>query len=48
MSAGLMHTGSELLKTWIPDGGFEIGKRKLKTAGCGSAAIQMLGREVGR
>jgi hypothetical protein len=27
-----MHTGSELLETWIPDGGFEIAKRKLKTA----------------
>ena len=27
-----MHTGSELLETWIPDGGFMIERRKLKTA----------------
>jgi len=37
-----MHTGSELLETWIPDGGFEIAKRKLKTGDGGSAAIECL------
>lgn len=25
-----MHTGSDLLETWIPDRGFEIERRKLK------------------
>jgi len=37
-----MHTGSELLETWIPDGGFEIAKRKLKTGDGGSAAVECL------
>jgi hypothetical protein len=37
-----MHTGSELLETWIPDGGFEIVKRKLKTADGGSAVADCL------
>jgi len=27
-----MHTGSELLETWIPDGGFMIERRKLNPA----------------
>jgi hypothetical protein len=33
-----MHTGSELLETWIPDGGFRIERRKVKTAD-GSATV---------
>ncbi len=37
-----MHTGSKLLETWIPDGGFEIAKRKLKTGDGGSAAVECL------
>jgi len=37
-----MHTGSELLETWIPDGGFEIAKRKLKTSDGGSALADCL------
>ncbi len=37
-----MHTGSELLETWIPDGGFEITKRKLKTDDGGSAVADCL------
>jgi hypothetical protein len=37
-----MHTGSELLETWIPDGRFDIGKRKLKTADGGSAVADCL------
>jgi hypothetical protein len=37
-----MHTGSELLETWIPDCGFEIERRKLKTADGGSAAVECL------
>ena len=37
-----MHTGSELLETWIPDGGFEIVKRKLKTGDGGSAVADCL------
>jgi len=37
-----MHTGSELLETWIPDGGFEIAKRRLKTGGGGSALADCL------
>ncbi|MGA2883516.1 MAG: hypothetical protein ABSG13_31650 [Bryobacteraceae bacterium] len=32
-----MHTGSDLLETWIPDGGFMIERRKLKTPDGGSA-----------
>jgi hypothetical protein len=37
-----MHTGSDLLETWIPDGGFEITKRKLKTGDGGSAVADCL------
>lgn len=37
-----MHTGSDLLETWIPDGGFEIAKRKLKTSDGGSALADCL------
>ena len=37
-----MHTGSELLETWIPDGGFMIERRKLKTADGGSAVADCL------
>jgi hypothetical protein len=37
-----MHTGSELLETWIPDGGFEIAKRRLKTGDGASAAVECL------
>jgi hypothetical protein len=37
-----MHTGSELLETWIPDGGFEIAKRRLKTGDGGSALADCL------
>jgi hypothetical protein len=37
-----MHTGSELLETWIPDGGFMIERRKLKTAEGGSALADCL------
>jgi hypothetical protein len=37
-----MHTGSELLETWIPDGGFEIAKRRLKTGDGGSAVADCL------
>ena len=39
-----MHTGSELLETWIPDGGFMIERRKLKTADGGSAVTDCLVR----
>jgi len=38
----LMHTGSELLETWIPNGGFEIAKRRLKTGDGGSAVADCL------
>ena len=37
-----MHTGSDLLETWIPDGGFLIERRKLKTADSGSAVADCL------
>jgi hypothetical protein len=37
-----MHTGSELLETWIPDGGFMIERRKLKAADGGSALADCL------
>ena len=37
-----MHTGSELLETWIPYGGFEIAKRRLKTGDGGSAPAECL------
>lgn len=37
-----MHSGSELLETWIPDGGFVIERRKLKTADGGSAVADCL------
>jgi hypothetical protein len=37
-----MHTGSELLETWIPDGGFMTAKRKLKTGDGVSAAVECL------
>jgi hypothetical protein len=37
-----MHSGSELLETWIPDGGFEIAKRTLKTGDGGSAVADCL------
>jgi hypothetical protein len=37
-----MHTGSELLETWIPDGGVEIAKRRLKTGDGGSALADCL------
>ncbi len=37
-----MHSGSELLQTWIPDGGFKIERRKLKTADGGSAIAECL------
>jgi hypothetical protein len=37
-----MHTGSELLETWIPDGGFEIAKRRLKTGDGASAVVECL------
>jgi hypothetical protein len=37
-----MHAGSELLETWIPDGGFEIVKRKLKTTDGGSVIADCL------
>jgi hypothetical protein len=37
-----MYTGSDLLETWIPDGGFEIAKRRLKTGDGGSAVADCL------
>ena len=37
-----MHTGSDLLETWIPDGGFMIERRKLKTVDGGSALADCL------
>lgn len=37
-----MHTGSEMLETWIPDGGLMIERRKLKTADGGSAVTDCL------
>ena len=37
-----MHTGSELLETWIPDGGFMIERRKLKTPDGESALADCL------
>lgn len=37
-----MHTGSDLLETWIPDGGFVIERRKLKTAEGGSSLTDCL------
>ncbi len=37
-----MHTGSNLLETWIPDGGFMIERRKLKTPDGGSAVADCL------
>jgi len=37
-----MHTGSELLETWIPNGGFMIERRKLKTSDGGSAVTDCL------
>ena len=37
-----MHSGSELLQTWIPDGGFQIERRKLKTPDGGSAIADCL------
>jgi hypothetical protein len=37
-----MHTGSELLETWIPDSGFLIERRKLKTTDGGSAVADCL------
>jgi len=37
-----MHSGSELLETWIPDGGFMIERRKLKTADGGCAVADCL------
>jgi hypothetical protein len=37
-----MHSGSELLETWIPDGGFGIAKRRLKTGDGGSALADCL------
>ncbi len=37
-----MHTGSDLLETWIPDGGFLIERRKLKTPDGGSALTECL------
>ena len=38
-----MHTGSELLETWIPDGGFVIERRKLKTADGGEVGMHKSG-----
>jgi hypothetical protein len=26
-----MHTGSDIVETWIPDGGFKIERRKIRT-----------------
>jgi hypothetical protein len=37
-----MHTGSDLLETWIPDGGFQIERRKLKPADGGLAVADCL------
>jgi hypothetical protein len=37
-----MHTGSDLLETWIPNGGFMIERRKLKTSDGGSAVADCL------
>jgi hypothetical protein len=37
-----MHTGSELLETWIPAGGFMIERRKLKMVDGGSALADCL------
>jgi hypothetical protein len=37
-----MHTGGDLLETWIPDGGFVIERRKLRTSDGGSAVADCL------
>jgi hypothetical protein len=37
-----MHSGSELIETWIPDGGFMIERRKLRTSDGGSAVADCL------
>jgi len=37
-----MHTGSDLLETWIPDGGFMIERRKLRTSDGGLAPADCL------
>ena len=37
-----MHSGSELIQTWIPTGGFRIERRKLKTPDGGSAIADCL------
>ena len=37
-----MDTGSALFKTWIPQGGFEIERRKIKTPAGASASNECL------
>jgi hypothetical protein len=37
-----MHFGAKLLQTWIPNGGFKIERRKLKTPDGGSAVADCL------
>ncbi|MCC6860666.1 MAG: hypothetical protein IT158_19015 [Bryobacterales bacterium] len=37
-----MNSGSELVETWIPDGGFEIQRRKVKTADGSSAVMEVM------
>jgi len=37
-----MNSGSDLVETWIPDGGFEIQRRKVKSADGGSVVTECL------
>jgi hypothetical protein len=37
-----MHTGSELVETWIPDGGFKIERRKVRTPDGGATVTECL------
>jgi hypothetical protein len=37
-----MNSGSGLVETWIPDGGFEIKRRKVKAADGGSVVTDCL------
>jgi hypothetical protein len=37
-----MHSGGELLETWIPDGGFKIERRRVKAPDGGSTITECL------
>jgi hypothetical protein len=37
-----MHSGSELVETWIPDGGFKIDRRRVRTQDGGATVTECL------